>query len=353
MSSKTEDRTDGSDMMDTPKDRLAEIVDTVVRSSLAIDDMNHITPRELPSKATVIGVLDDLMDIIYPGYFSSQNVSEANLEVYLGNKLDSIFERLAELIAKSIRHECPGRTDVCDQCRLRGEIETIAVFDKLPGMREILHEDIHAAYEGDPAAKSLDEIIFSYPSTFAITVYRIAHELHMQSIPLIPRMMTEHAHSVTGIDIHPGATIGRAFFIDHGTGIVIGETCRIGNNVKIYQGVTLGAKSFPRDEKGKIIRNQKRHPTIEDDVVIYSGATILGGDVVIGRGASVGGNVWLTESVPPGTQVVLEKPALKYTNAKEVHRPPAAGRRTTPEPKPTYCPDPECPKAEIAKGNDS
>jgi len=338
--------------MDTPKDRLPDIVDTVVRSSLTLEDINHIAARELPSKATVIEVLNDLMDVIYPGYFSTQNVSEANLEFYLGNKLDSLFERLVELIAKSIRHECERRTDVCDQCRLRGEMETIAFFDKLPDIREILQEDIHAAYEGDPAAKSLDEIIFSYPCTFAITVYRIAHELHMQSIPLIPRMMTEHAHSVTGIDIHPGATIGRAFFIDHGTGVVIGETCEIGDNVKIYQGVTLGAKSFPRDEKGNIIRNQKRHPTIEDDVVIYSGATILG-DVVIGRGASVGGNVWLTKSVPPGMQVVLEKPALRYMDAKEIHRPTAETRRTTPQPKPTYCPDPDCRKAKPTGCDDS
>jgi len=317
------------------KDRLPEIVDKIVRSSVALKDIRHIKTRELPSKSMVVELIDDLMEVMYPGYFSEQNVSEANLQFYLGNKLDSLFERLVELIAKSIRHECPKRTDLCDQCRLRGEIETIAFFDKLPAVRELLQEDIHAAYEGDPAAKSLDEIIFSYPCSFAITVYRLAHELHMQSIPLIPRMMTEHAHSVTGIDIHPGALIGRAFFIDHGTGVVIGETSEIGDNVKIYQGVTLGAKSFPRDEKGNIIRDRKRHPTIEDDVVIYSGATILGGDVVIGRGASIGGNVWLTESVPAGMQVVLEKPDLKYRNAKEIHRPTPTASRTVLRPKPT------------------
>jgi len=322
---------------DTPKGRLPEIVGAVVESSLAIGDLNHISMRELPGKATVAEVLHDLMDVIYPGYFSSKNVSEANLQFYLGNKLDSLFERLAELIAKSLTHECDRHPEVCDQCRLRGKMETIEFLEKLPDIREILHEDIIAAFEGDPAAKSLDEIIFSYPCTFAITVYRVAHELHVQSIPLIPRMMTEHAHSATGIDIHPGATIGRAFFIDHGTGVVIGETCEIGDNVKIYQGVTLGAKSFPRDEKGNIIRDQKRHPTIEDDVVIYSGATILGGDVVIGRGASVGGNVWLTESVPAGMNVVLETPALKYVNAKEIHRPTAGARKPVSRRKPAFC----------------
>jgi len=322
---------------DTPKGRLPEIVGAAVDSSLAIGDMNHISMRELPSKATVAEVLHDLMDVIYPGYFSSQNVSEANLQFYLGNKLDSLFERLAELIAKSLAHECDRHPEVCDQCSLRGKMQTIEFFEKLPHIREILHEDIIAAFEGDPAAKSLDEIIFSYPCAFAITVYRVAHELHVQSIPLIPRMMTEHAHSVTGIDIHPGATIGCAFFIDHGTGVVIGETCEIGDNVKIYQGVTLGAKGFPRDEKGNIIRDKKRHPTIEDDVVIYSGTTILGGDVVIGRGASVGGNVWLTESVPAGVHVVQETPALKYMDAKEIRRPTAAARKPVTRGKPAFC----------------
>ena len=336
MASKT-GKKKGKTKVDTPKSRLPDIVDAVVDSSVAIGDMNHIAMRELPSKATVAEVLHDLMDVIYPGYFSSQNVSEANLQFYLGNKLDSLFDRLAGLIAKSLTHECERHPEVCDQCRLRGEVETTAFFEKLPEIREILHEDMIAAFEGDPAAKSLDEIIFSYPCTFAITVYRVAHELHVQAIPLIPRMMTEHAHSVTGIDIHPGATIGRAFFIDHGTGVVIGETCEIGHNVKIYQGVTLGAKRFSRDEKGNIIPNQKRHPTIEDDVVIYSGATILGGDVVIGRGASVGGNVWLTESVPAGMHVVLETPALKYMDAKESHRPTAGARKRVARRKPDFC----------------
>ena len=169
---------------------------------------------------------------------------------------------------------------------------------------------MQAAYDGDPAAKSIDEVIFAYPAIFAITIFRIAHELNLQGIPLLPRIMTEHAHSVTGIDIHPGATIGKGFFIDHGTGVVIGETTIIGNHVKLYQGVTLGALSFAMDEEGRMIRGKKRHPTIEDDVVIYAGATILGGNTVIGRGSVIGGNVWLTRSVPPYTRVVISEPEL-------------------------------------------
>jgi serine O-acetyltransferase len=174
-----------------------------------------------------------------------------------------------------------------------------------------LASDVRAAYEGDPAAKSYDEIVFSYPGVFAVMVYRIAHQLHIQQIPLLPRIMTEYAHSLTGIDIHPGAEIGESFFIDHGTGVVVGETCKIGRNVRLYQGVTLGALSLPRDA-GERLRESKRHPTIEDNVIIYAGATILGGDTVIGARSVIGGNVWITESVPPDTKVLLEKPRLVY-----------------------------------------
>jgi serine O-acetyltransferase len=178
-----------------------------------------------------------------------------------------------------------------------------------------LANDVRAAHQGDPAAKSYDEIIFSYPGLFAVTVYRVAHQLYKQNLPLIPRIMTEYAHSVTGIDIHPGASLGESFFIDHGTGAVIGETTEIGNRVRIYQGVTLGALSVPREEVDEL-RNRKRHPTIEDDVVIYSGATILGGETVIGARSVIGGNVWITESVPPDTRVYLKKPELVFRGNK-------------------------------------
>jgi serine O-acetyltransferase len=181
----------------------------------------------------------------------------------------------------------------------------------LPQVRSVLATDVLAAYDGDPAANSFDEIIFSYPSIYAVMVYRLAHELFKMGIPLIPRIMTEHAHHRTGIDIHPGTRIGSSFFMDHGTGVVIGGTAVIGNNVKLYQGVTLGAFSFDKDATGNLIRNTKRHPTIGDDVVIYAGATILGGETVIGRGSVIGGNVWLTHSVPPGTRVLQESPNLR------------------------------------------
>jgi serine O-acetyltransferase len=181
-----------------------------------------------------------------------------------------------------------------------------------PGLREVLATDVLAAYEGDPAARSYDEIVFSYPGIFAVSVYRMAHQLFEQQIPLLPRIMTEYAHTITGIDIHPGAKIGESFFIDHGSGVVIGETTVIGKNVRIYQGVTLGALSLPKDA-GKLLRGKKRHPTIEDDVIIYAGATILGGDTVIGARSVIGGNVWITESVPADTKVLLETPRLIYT----------------------------------------
>jgi serine O-acetyltransferase len=197
-----------------------------------------------------------------------------------------------------------------------GQKDALTLLKKLKDLRKSLAEDIRAAYQGDPAAKSFDEIIFSYPGILAIAIYRLAHELHLQEVPIIPRMMTEYAHSVTGIDIHPGALIGGHFFIDHGTGVVIGETTVIGDNVRIYQGVTLGALSLPMEEKGEMLRKMKRHPTIEDHVTIYAGATILGGETVIGAGSVIGGNVWLTRSVPSGTTVMIEPPKLKYKEEK-------------------------------------
>jgi serine O-acetyltransferase len=192
----------------------------------------------------------------------------------------------------------------------------LRLFEEIPSIRKTLATDVRAVYDGDPAANSYDEIIFSYPGIFAIAVYRVAHKLFAYGVPLLPRIMTEHAHSITGIDIHPGARIGERFVIDHGTGVVIGETTVIGRNVRIYQGVTLGALSLPKDA-GNQFRGKKRHPTIEDDVVIYSGATILGGNTVIGARSVIGGNVWLTESVPPDTSVILETPRLIYKSKKK------------------------------------
>src|SRR5262245_15188630 len=272
--------------------------------------LEHLATTPLPDKASVIKILDDLLEVIYPGYFGRKFVESSNIEYYVGDLLDSIYARLTHEIYRSVRPSCGNAGESCDHCRGLAEEESVRFLEKLVDLRSRLSHDVQAAFDGDPAAKSIDEVIFAYPAIFAITIYRLAHELNVQGIPLLPRIMTEHAHSVTGIDIHPGATIGSGFFIDHGTGVVIGETTIIGNRVKLYQGVTLGALSFAMDEEGRMIRGKKRHPTIEDDVVIYAGATILGGQTVIGRGSVIGGNVWLTRSVPPYTRVIISEPEL-------------------------------------------
>jgi len=274
--------------------------------------LEHLATTPLPDRASVIKILDDLLEVIYPGYFGRKYIESANIEYYVGDLLDSIYARLTQEIYRSIRPECANAKamDECEHCHGIAEEQSLLFLRALPHLRSRLSDDVQAAFDGDPAAKSIDEVIFAYPAIFAITIYRLAHELNLQGIPLLPRIMTEHAHSVTGVDIHPGATIGAGFFIDHGTGVVIGETTIIGNRVKLYQGVTLGALSFAMDAEGRMIRGKKRHPTIEDDVVIYAGATILGGATVIGRGSVIGGNVWLTRSVPPYTKVVISEPEL-------------------------------------------
>jgi serine O-acetyltransferase len=265
--------------------------------------LEHLAATPLPNKASVIQVLADLMEVIYPGYFGQKYVEASNIEYHVGDLMDSIYTRMTQEIYRSIRDQCERDADACDHCQGIAEEQSLALLQKLPDLRSRLSYDVQGAYDGDPAAKSFDEVIFAYPAIFAITIYRIAHELNLQGVPLLPRIMTEHAKSVTGIDIHPGATIGRGFFIDHGTGVVIGETTIIGDNVKLYQGVTLGALSVKKDNEGRAIRGNKRHPTIEDDVVIYSNATILGGSTVIGKGSVIGANVWLVKSVPPNSTI--------------------------------------------------
>ncbi|NQT21678.1 MAG: serine acetyltransferase [Planctomycetes bacterium] len=308
----------GVDMSERPPqgngEDLNEVVDATLRSYEDEGLLDDLSERPIPSLDDVTAILVDLRELLFPRHFNRRRVVRENIAYYIGDKIDQVYRALAEQIAKGFQHECPnpGREhQPCDLCMGRGRQESAAFLKKIPHLRKMFAEDLEAAFEGDPAAKSFDEIIFSYPGFRAVVVYRIAHELHVQSVPLLPRIMTEHAHSVTGVDIHPGATIGRRFFIDHATGVIIGETTQIGENVKIYQGVTLGAFSFPKGPDGKIIRDQKRHPTIEDNVTIYSGATILG-PIVIGKGAEIGGNVWLTDPVPPGTKVVIGKPHLVY-----------------------------------------
>jgi serine O-acetyltransferase len=269
--------------------------------------LEHLASTPLPNKASVIQILDDLLEVIYPGYFGRKYVESSNIEYHIGDLIDSVYSRLTQEIYRGVRNQCQIAADICEHCQDTAEEQAMVLLRKIAELRSRLSQDVQAAYDGDPAAKSIDEVIFAYPAIFAVTVFRIAHELNVQGIPLLPRMMTEHAHTVTGIDIHPGATIGSGFFIDHGTGVVIGETTIIGNRVKLYQGVTLGALSFAMDEEGQLIRGKKRHPTIEDEVVIYAGATILGGNTVIGRGSVIGGNAWLTRSVPPFTKLFGQK----------------------------------------------
>jgi serine O-acetyltransferase len=225
------------------------------------------------------------------------------MRFHVGSSLDSVLRTLKEQVFRGLCFECPqDLSDRCGDCEVKALEITQSFFKKLPQVQQLLATDVQATYEGDPASRSPDEAVFCYPGLLAITNFRLAHELHLLGLPVIPRIITEHAHSLTGIDIHPGATIGEAFFIDHGTGVVIGETAEIGKRVRLYQGVTLGAKSFPVDENGNPVKGIPRHPIVEDNVVIYSGATILG-RITIGAGSVIGGNVWLTHSVPAGSRI--------------------------------------------------
>ena len=294
------------------KQQIIGVVDHLGDTYLQDDMLANVGDYPLPSLEEVIAILSDLQEVLYPGFFGPWRVDRINYRYYLGTKVNQIYEALSVQVAKSLRHQCVGAHKVCDRCMRRGREETVAFLHKLPDIRRMLRGDVQAALDNDPAATRVEEIVFAYPGIKAITIYRLAHELYHQDIPILPRIMTEYAHTVTGIDINPGAHIGERFFIDHGTGVVIGETCTIGDNVKIYQGVTLGALSIPRDEGGDLLRGTKRHPTVENDVTIYSGATILGGDTLIGAGSVIGGNVWLTRSIPPGTKIVIEPPRLQY-----------------------------------------
>ena len=279
--------------------------------------IHHLDRRPLPSRDAAVGVLDALQELMFPGYTGAQGLTGAGLRLHVESRVAWLYETLAEQIARAVNHG-HRLEDACPVVTERQATERAEEFlTRLPAVREVLATDVKAAYEGDPAAVCYDEIIFSYPGLYAIMTYRLAHELHRLDVPLIPRIMTEHAHSRTGIDIHPGTRVGPAFFIDHGTGVVVGGTAVIGANVKLYQGVTLGAFSFDKDADGQLVRHTKRHPTIEDDVVIYAGATILGGDTTIGRGSVIGGNVWLTHSVPPGTRVLQDSPRLRIITAEE------------------------------------
>jgi serine O-acetyltransferase len=260
---------------------------------------------ELPSRNACLEIMQQLRSILFPGYFQLAEFSEQGMAFHIGAILDSIAISLQEQIRRGFCFSCNGTGDL-QQCEIRARKITHDFVERIPDVMLLLGEDVRAAYTGDPAAKSPGETIFCYPGIFAITNHRIAHELYRLEVPVIPRIISENAHSATGIDIHPGAKIGRSFFIDHGTGVVIGETAVIGDRVRLYQGVTLGAKSFPLDEKGNPIKGIDRHPIIEDDVIIYSGATILG-RITVGARSVIGGNVWLTQSVPPDSSIIQNR----------------------------------------------
>jgi serine O-acetyltransferase len=293
------------------RERLPEIAEEIIQHCDDTTCYTHIDYDPIPSNRSVVDIIDRFKEILFPGYFTRGKIDPANLKYNMGQAVTLLFDSLSEQITNSVRHDCFRYDKACEECGEQGQQIAYRLLELVPSLRRTLATDIRATFEGDPAARSYDEIIFSYPGIFAVTVYRVAHEIHKQGVPLLPRIMTEHAHSVTGIDIHPAADIGESFVIDHGTGVVIGETAEIGKDVRIYQGVTIGALSLPK-EAGKRYRGRKRHPTIEDDVIIYSGATILGGETVIGRRSVIGGNVWITKSVPPDTRVVLEEPKLVY-----------------------------------------
>lgn len=280
---------------------IEQIVDTYKKRGI-----NHIEGLHLPNPYVIYEVIDDLSNIIFPGYAHAEEVTKANLSHYVGDMICRVYRRLVPEVAKSLAYR--DRVAV-SECTASSEEIVYQFLARMAEVRSILKQDIMAAEGGDPAAQSMDEIILSYPGVYAIMVHRLAHLLCKAQVPLIPRIMSEKAHSVTGIDIHPGAQIGDHFFIDHGTGVVIGETCQIGSHVKIYQGVTLGAMSFPKDGKGRVIKGKKRHPTLEDGVTIYAGATLLGA-ITIGANSVVGGNVWLTDSIPANTVVTISEPDL-------------------------------------------
>ncbi|QDU74521.1 Serine acetyltransferase [Bremerella volcania] len=300
------------------KEDLPTLTDRIVSTYKQIGKINHLGHCPLPNYEVVISIMEDMKEILYPGYQRREGLHMGNITYHVGDLIDGLHDKLTNQIARALRHDerVNGKPDTCNPMEetdyeAKGQAMAIEFLNRIPDLRDILATDVQAAYDGDPACTNLDEVIFCYPGLEAITVYRVANTLYKLGVPFIPRMMTEWAHKQTGIDIHPGATIGSYFFIDHGTGVVIGQTCEIGKHVKLYQGVTLGALSFDTDNEGNIVRGMKRHPTIEDHVVIYANATVLGGRTVVGNHSVVGSSVWLTRSVDPNTTVLLEKPRLR------------------------------------------
>ena len=312
------------------KEQLPDLTRRIIETYQHSPPIHHLGHCPLPNYEAIVGACEDLKEILYPGYRRRENLHLGNVTYHVGDLVDGLHDKLTIQIGRALRHivaaqrsavdrgmeppPVPASVDGCTEqadFEALGQAKAIEFLERIPEVRRVLSTDVQAAYDGDPAVRTLDEVIFCYPGLEAVTIHRLAHILHRLEVPLIPRMMAEWAHSLTGIDIHPGATIGDHFFIDHGTGVVIGETCEIGSHVKLYQGVTLGAISFQTDTEGQLVRGTKRHPTIEDRVVIYANATVLGGTTQIGHDSVIGSNVWLTRSIDPRTTVVLERPKLR------------------------------------------
>ena len=303
-------------MTDTQR-QLAALVEAIVESYAEQGNINHLDSSNLPSREAVDRVLSDLLSIVFPGFLGEDQVDELSSRYFVGERCTRSLRGLERVIGQAMGLECAGGRPPVQrplvEVNAEAHAHAIDLLAHIPEIRAVISTDVRAALDGDPAACSAAEVITSYPGVTAIAVHRVAHHLYARGVPLIPRMMSELVHGRTGIDIHPGAKIGPSFFIDHGTGVVIGETTVIGAHVKLYQGVTLGALSVEVSERE---RRRKRHPSLEDKVTVYAGATILGGDTIIGRGSTIGGNVWLTHGVPPGTTVMLDKPSLRiFTNA--------------------------------------
>ena len=294
-------------------DSITALTDQLISSYARVGGINHLDGKNLPSKRAIAGITCDLLRLLFPGFFDEKSIHSSELKVETANLMDSVLGRLEDEISKSIEYRTPDGFRKRD-LRSLGHKWTCEFLASLPDIRDLLQTDTEAAFNGDPAALSREEVIVAYPFIEAIAVQRLAHQLYLKQVNLIPRIMTEWAHSRTGIDLHPGASIGSHFFIDHGTGTVVGETVQLGNHVKMYQGVGLVARSLAG---GQQLRGQKRHPTIEDHVTIYAGATIVGGDTVIGANSTIGANVFLMHSVPPDSLVIYEDVNVKVMKKGE------------------------------------
>jgi serine O-acetyltransferase len=332
--------------------KLGELVERVVASYFSDDRTHHIDRVYLPNRGEIVQLVRDLLELLYPGFIGRQRLTRHNVAFHVGDLLPRIGESAFRQIYQCLCyvHEAGtgesgnGSSLDAPATERRARDVTLRFLEGVPAIREMLAGDVQASFDGDPAALNRDEVILAYPGILAISVQRLAHSLYRLDVPLVPRIMSEWVHNQTGIDIHPGAKIGRNFFIDHGTGVVIGETSDIGNNVKVYQGVTLGALSIPKDERGRVIRATKRHPTVRDNVTMYANAIILGGDTVIGEGSTIGGSVFVTSSVPPNSVVTFTPPELRMkTKGEHAGGSETRAKASAPSAKPAGAPAPRTP----------